>query len=71
LDPALVQALTEHKKRWFSSPEGWLFANPVTGNPFHQEEIQRRHIRKAGKSAKIGTEIGCHTFRHSYPVVVG
>ena len=66
MDPALVQALTEHKKRWFSSPEGWLFANPVTGKPFHQEEIQKRHIRKAGKSAKIGTEIGWQTFRHSY-----
>ena len=66
LDPALVQALTEHRKRWFSIPEGWLFANPVTGKPFHQEEIQKRHIRKASKSAKIGSAVGWHTFRHSY-----
>ena len=66
LDPALVQALTEHRKRSFISPDGWLFANPVTRKPFHQEEIQKRHIRKAGKSAEIGSDIGWHTFRHSY-----
>ena len=46
--------------------EGWLFANPVTGKPYHQEEIQKRHIRKAGIEAKIGSDIGWHTFRHSY-----
>ena len=66
LDPALVAALIQHKERWFSSPEGWLFANPVTGRPYHQEEIQKRHIRKAGMAAKIGSDIGWHTFRHSY-----
>jgi len=66
LDPALVAALIQHKDRWFSSPGGWLFANPVTGRPYHQEEIQKRHIRKAGMAAKIGSDIGWHTFRHSY-----
>jgi len=44
----------------------WLFANPVTGKPYHQEEIQKRHIQKAGIDAKIGSDIGWHTFRHSY-----
>ena len=63
---ALGDGQLHESKRWFSSPEGWLFANPVTGKPFHQEEIQKRHVRKAGKSAKIGAEIGWHTFRHSY-----
>jgi len=62
---ALGDGQLRESKRWFSSPEGWLFANPVTGKPFHQEEIQKRHVRKAGKSAKIGAEIGWHTFRHS------
>ncbi len=65
LDPALVQALMQHKERSFSAPEGWLFANPATGKTYHQEEIQKRHIRKAGIAAKIG-DIGWHTFRHSY-----
>jgi integrase len=66
LDPALVAALMRHKERAFSTPEGWLFANPVTGKPYHQEEIQKRYISKAGVAAKIGGDIGWHTFRHSY-----
>jgi integrase len=66
LDPALVQSLLQHKERSHSAPEGWLFANPVTGRPYHQEQIQKRHIRKAGIAAKIGSDIGWHTFRHSY-----
>ena len=66
LDPALVEALMQHKKRSISTPEGWLFANPVTRKPYHQEEIQKRYIRKAGIAAEIGSDIGWHTFRHSY-----
>jgi integrase len=66
LDPALVEALMQHKKRSISTPEGWLFANPVTRKPYHQEEIQKRHIRKAGIAAEIGSDIGWHAFRHSY-----
>jgi integrase len=42
LDPALVQALMQHKERSPSAAEGWLFANPVTGRPYHQEEIQKK-----------------------------
>ena len=66
LDPALVEALMQHKNRSISTPEGWLFANPVTRKPYHQEEIQKRYIRKAGIAAEIGSDIGWHTFRHSY-----
>jgi serine/threonine protein kinase len=55
LDPALVQALRQYQERSYSAPDGWLFANPVTGKPYHQEEIQKRHIRKAGIAAKIGS----------------
>ena len=66
LDPALVQALMQHKERSYSAPWGWLFANPVTGKPYHQEEIQKRYIRKAGVAAKIGSDIGWYTFRHRY-----
>ncbi|HLH10241.1 MAG TPA: site-specific integrase [Terriglobales bacterium] len=66
LDTAVVEALMLHKERAFSTPEGWLFANPVTKKPYHQEEIQKKHIRKAGTAAGIGDDIGWHTFRHSY-----
>jgi integrase len=60
------EALMVHKERSFSTPEGWLFANPMTGRPYHQEEIQKTHIRGAGVAAGIGGDIGWHTFRHSY-----
>ena len=66
LDSALVEALLNHRRRCLSTPEAWLFANPATGKPYHQEEIQKNHIRKAGIAAGIGTGIGWHTFRHSY-----
>jgi len=66
LDPALAEALLQHRARWFEAADGWLFANPVTGRPYHQEEIQKRHIRRAGIAAGIGGDIGWHTFRHSY-----
>ena len=38
----------------------------MTRKPYHQEEIQKRYIRKAGIAAEIGSDIGWHTFRHSY-----
>ena len=66
LDAAVVEALMLHKERCSSTPEGWLFANPATGRPYHQEEIQKNHIREAGVAAGIGGDIGWHTFRHSY-----
>ena len=66
LDAAVVEALMLHKERAFSTPEGWLFANPVTRRPYHQEEIQKTHIRNAGVATGIGSDIGWHTFRHSY-----
>ena len=56
----------QHKKRAYLNTGRWLFANPVTGKPYHQEEIQKRYIRKAGIAAEIGDDIGWHTFRHSY-----
>jgi len=66
LDAALVEVLMLHKARCVPTPEGWLFANPATGRPFHQEEIQKNHLRPAGVEAKIDGDIGWHTFRHSY-----
>ena len=66
LDTAVVEFLTQHRKGCVPTPEGWLFANPVTGRPFHQEEIQKNHLRPAGVEAEIDGDIGWHTFRHSY-----
>ena len=66
LDTAVIEALTRHKEQSAATPEGWLFANPSTGKPYHQEQIQKRHIRPAGVTAGIDGDIGWHTFRHSY-----
>jgi integrase len=46
--------------------DGWLFANPATDRPFHQEEIQKKHIRRAAKAAEITPGVGWKTFRHSF-----
>jgi integrase len=61
LDTAVVDVLMLHKDRCFSTPKGWLFANPVTGKPYHQEEIQKKHIRKASVAPGIGGDVGWHT----------
>jgi integrase len=66
LDAALVEILLEHRGRYHRTKEDWLFANPETDRPYHQDSIQQNHIRTAGKEAGLGDGIGWHTFRHSY-----
>jgi integrase len=66
IDPALAEALLRHREECWPTSEGWLFANPLTGRPYHQEEIQKRHIRNAAQAAGIQGKVGWHTFRHSY-----
>ena len=66
LDSLLVEKLQEHRKRFYPTAEGWLFANPATGKPYHHEQIQKNHLTKAATAAKIKGGVGWHTFRHSY-----
>jgi integrase len=66
LDPALMEILLAHRGRYHRTEEDWLFANPETNRPYHQDTIQQHHIREAGKTAGLGDGIGWHTFRHSY-----
>ncbi len=66
LDQALVVILLEHRQRYYRTEEDWVFANPETDRPYHQDTIQQNHIRSAGKNAGLGDGIGWHTFRHSY-----
>jgi integrase len=66
LDPALVEILMAHRQRAYQTPVGWVFANPVTDRPFHQDTIQQKHLRPAGVAAGLGDSIGWHTFRHRY-----
>jgi hypothetical protein len=50
----------------YPTEQGWLFGNPATDRPYHQEEIQKKHIRRAAKAAGITFRVGWKTFRHSY-----
>ena len=72
LDSGVADALLRHRGRCFPTAEGWLFANPATGRPYHQDTIQQKHIRKAARTAGLGNEgIGWHTFRHTYRSLLG
>jgi len=66
LAPELAAELLSYRKQCYPTREGWLFANPGTNRPYHQEEIQKKHIRRAAKAAGIPAEVGWKTFRHSY-----
>ena len=67
LDARLAEVLLHWRSvSIFPRDEDWLFANPVTGRPYHQESLQKSQIKRAAKLAGLGEEIGWHTFRHSY-----
>ncbi len=64
--PELTSELLAYRKHCYMAQDGWLFAIPVTNKTYHQEEIQKEHIRRAAKAAEITTGIGWKTFRHSF-----
>jgi integrase len=64
--PELATELLAYREGCYPTEPGWLFANPATEKPYHQEEIQKKHIRKAAKAAGIKSKVGWKTFRHSY-----
>lgn len=66
LAPELAAELLKYREQSYPTAEGWLFANPKTGKPYHQEEIQKTHIQSAATAAEIKTAVGWKTFRHSY-----
>jgi integrase len=66
LAPELVVELLRYRETAYPNEAGWLFANPKTGKPYHQEEIQKKHIRRAAQAAGILAVVGWKTFRHCY-----
>jgi integrase len=67
LDRRLAKILLAWRERSaFPEDKDWVFANPATGKPYHQEGIQKDHLKPAAVAAEIGDDIGWHTFRHSY-----
>ena len=67
LDARLAEALLRWRSASFFPREtDWVFANPVTGRPYHQESLRKRQLQRAAKLAGLGEDIGWHTFRHTY-----
>ncbi len=67
LDARLAEVLLQWRSASvFPRDEDWVFANPVTWRPYHQESLQKSQIKRAAKLAKLGDDIGWHTFRHTY-----
>ncbi len=67
LDSQLAELLQQWRASTpYPAEEDWVFANPATGRPYHQEQIQKQHLKKAAVKAKLGSNIGWHTFRHTY-----
>jgi hypothetical protein len=62
----LANELLSYRNRCYPAAEGWLFASPATEKPYHQEKIQKKHIRPAAKAAGINCKVGWKTFRHSF-----
>jgi len=66
IDPALAEVLMRHRKESRTDGSVWVFANPRTGRPYHQDSIQQKFIRRAGVEARLTFSVGWHTFRHTY-----
>jgi integrase len=73
LAPELAEALLNWKLMSAYGQEGdWVFASPEKRGtqPYWPENPMRRHIRPAAKLCGIEKQIGWHTFRHSYAMVL-
>jgi len=68
LDSDLCAILKHWKNQCPVSPDGWVFSNPTTLKPYWQENVCVDHIKPAALKAGLGTNIGWHTFRHTYLV---
>lgn len=66
LDSAFAEVMLDWQKRCPCSEENWVFPNSNTGKLYHASPIQQDYIRRAGRKAKLGKDIGWHTFRHAY-----
>ena len=67
LDARLAEALLSWRAAsFFPRDTDWVFANPVTGRPYHQESLRKRQLQRAAKLAGLGEDIGWHTFRSTY-----
>ena len=66
LHPEVIGELLDYRKYSRKSDDSWMFPSPVTGGPFHQDSIRKKHILQAGLAAGFKRPLGWQTFRHSY-----
>jgi integrase len=66
LGEIVTEEMSRYRERAPKSAEGWVFPSPITGGPFHQDSIRKRHLNAAGRAAGLSRPLGWHTFRHSY-----
>ena len=66
LHDAVAAEMLRYRVTALKSKAGWVFTSPITGGPYHQDSICKRHLRRAGKAAGLSRPLGWHTFRHSY-----
>lgn len=64
LHPEFVEALMQWKTKAASNCK-WIFANPLTGKPYHRESLLKDHVEPSAARAGI-PGIGWHSFRHTY-----
>jgi integrase len=62
LHPSLTEIVLGGTKETVPTEEGWLFANPITEQPYFPTSIQKRHLRPAGcclaACPKCGADVG-------------
>jgi integrase len=62
LHPSLSEIVLGWSKEALPTEEGWVFANPITKQPYFPTSIQKRHIRPAGcclvECPKCGVGVG-------------
>jgi integrase len=69
LDPALAETLFNWKRKsLFGKDSDWLFASAHKAGelPLRSDRMLAKQVKPAAAAAQIGTEIGWHTFRHTY-----
>ncbi len=67
VDQALAALMLEWRRISVSGDKTeWVFQNPITRRPYHQEQIQKRFLKPAGEKAGLGFSLGWHTFPNTY-----
>jgi integrase len=69
LDPALAEILFNWKRATqFGRDSDWVFASSQKAGelPFRSTSMLATQIKPAAAIAKLGTNVGWHTFRHTY-----